>query len=157
MQVGKDSPYFLPTGFPFPLEPALNRKTIRYEVVPNTIWTFEQEQGEALFWPDALSVDRVLIVARFPCPGIGFGLNVSTNVRMTVIKLKSGGLWVHAPVAPTRDCIAMLKEIGAPVEYIVLPTFAYEHKVFVGPFARQFPKVRPAGLDMLASSSRDFS
>ena len=30
------------------------------------------------------------------------GSNVSTNVRMTVIKLRSGGLFVHAPIAPTR-------------------------------------------------------
>ncbi|KAJ6936543.1 LOW QUALITY PROTEIN: hypothetical protein NC652_011296 [Populus alba x Populus x berolinensis] len=31
--------------------------------------------------------------------------SVSTNIRMTVIKLKSGGLWVHAPIAPTKECI----------------------------------------------------
>ena len=30
------------------------------------------------------------------------GSNVSTNVRMTVIKLRSGGLFVHAPIAATR-------------------------------------------------------
>ncbi|XP_061979341.1 uncharacterized protein LOC133699859 [Populus nigra] len=24
---------------------------------------------------------------------------------MTAIKLKSGGLWVHAPIAPTKECI----------------------------------------------------
>jgi hypothetical protein len=28
------------------------------------------------------------------------------------------------------------------VEHIVLTTFAYEHKVFVGPFARRFPKAK---------------
>jgi len=28
------------------------------------------------------------------------------------------------------------------VEYIVLPTFAYEHKIFVGPFSRKFPKAQ---------------
>jgi hypothetical protein len=28
-----------------------------------------------------------------------------------------------------RECVALLKELGLPVEYIVLPTFAYEHKV----------------------------
>jgi hypothetical protein len=28
------------------------------------------------------------------------------------------------------------------VEFIVLPTFAYEHKVFVGPFSRRFPKAK---------------
>jgi hypothetical protein len=31
------------------------------------------------------------------------------------------------------------------VEYIVLPTFAYEHKVFVGPFSRRFPKAKVRG------------
>lgn len=67
---------------------------------------------------------------------------MSTNIRMTVIKLKSGGLWVHAPIAPTKECIQLLKELGAPVEYIVLPTFAYEHKIFVGPFSREFPRAQ---------------
>ncbi|KAJ6290371.1 hypothetical protein OIU78_026156 [Salix suchowensis] len=94
------------TGFPFPLGPFLNRRTIRTEAVKGCIWLFEQEQA------------------------LGFS-SVSTNIRMTVIKLKSGGLWVHAPIAPTEECIQLLKELGAPVEYIVLPTFAYEHKIFV--------------------------
>lgn len=47
------------------------------------IWLFEQEQA------------------------LGFS-SVSTNIRMTVIKLKSGGLWVHAPIAPTKECIQVL-------------------------------------------------
>ena len=47
------------------------------QVVPDTIWTFDQEQTFAL-------------------------TNVSTVVRMTVVKLKSGGLFVYAPIAPTR-------------------------------------------------------
>lgn len=70
--------------------------------------------------------------------------NVYTPVRMTVIRLASGGLWVHAPVAPTEECIRMVKELGE-VEYIVLPTFAYEHKAFVGPFSRRFPKAKVGG------------
>ncbi|XP_028759736.1 uncharacterized protein LOC114718546 [Neltuma alba] len=144
--------YFNFTGFPFPLGPFLNRRTIRTEAVKGCIWLFEQEQA------------------------LGFS-SVSTNIRMTVIKLKSGGLWVHAPIAPTDECIkvsfsspALLtldmktynsfcdckcmympillfiflasKELGAPVEYIVLPTFAYEHKIFVGPFSRKFPRAQ---------------
>lgn len=36
----------------------------------------------------------------------------------------------------------LVKELGAAVEYIVLPTFAYEHKIFVGPFSRKFPKAQ---------------
>jgi hypothetical protein len=34
------------------------------------------------------------------------------------------------------------QELDAPVEYIVLPTYAYEHKAFVGPFSRKFPKAK---------------
>ncbi|XVF60632.1 hypothetical protein PTKIN_Ptkin08bG0063800 [Pterospermum kingtungense] len=109
--------YFNITGFPFPLGPFLNRRTTRTEAVKGSIWLFEQEQA------------------------LGFS-SVSTNIRMTVIKLKSGGLWVHAPIAPTKECIKLVKELGAPVEYIVLPTFAYEHKIFVAPFSRKFPKAQ---------------
>uniref|UniRef100_A0A0D3G9P1 Uncharacterized protein n=1 Tax=Oryza barthii TaxID=65489 RepID=A0A0D3G9P1_9ORYZ len=101
---GAERFYFNFTGFPFPLGPFLNRRTIRTEAVKGRIWLFEQEQA------------------------LGFS-SVSTNTRMTVIKLKSGGLW-------------LLKELDAPVEHIVLPTFAYEHKVFFGPFTRKFPRAQ---------------
>jgi Domain of unknown function (DUF4336) len=44
-----------------------------------------------------------------------------------------------------RECIDLVKEIGE-VEHVVLTTHAYEHKLFVAPFARKFPgcQVRPA-------------
>ena len=99
----------------FPLVPAFARRTFRHEVDPGRVWFFEQKQG------------------------IGLGLNVSVNVRMTVVKLRSGGLWVHAPIAPTDECVALLKELDAPVEHVVLPTTLFEHKIFVGPFQRKFP------------------
>lgn len=43
-----------------------------------------------------------------------------------------------------RECIDLVKEIGQ-VEHVVLTTHAYEHKLFVAPFARKFPgcQVRP--------------
>nr|BAJ91073.1 predicted protein [Hordeum vulgare subsp. vulgare] len=109
--------YFNFTGFPFPLGPFLNRRTTRTEAVKGSVWLFEQEQA------------------------LGFS-SVSTNTRMTVVKLRSGGLWVHAPIAPTKECIQLIKELGAPVEHIVLPTFAYEHKIFLGPFSRKFPRAQ---------------
>ncbi|EMS57316.1 hypothetical protein TRIUR3_05938 [Triticum urartu] len=87
------------------------------QAVKGSVWLFEQEQA------------------------LGFS-SVSTNTRMTVVKLRSGGLWVHAPIAPTKECIQLIKELGAPVEHIVLPTFAYEHKVFLGPFSRKFPRAQ---------------
>ncbi|KAG2498386.1 hypothetical protein HYH03_003645 [Edaphochlamys debaryana] len=109
--------YFNFTGFPFPLGPFFSRNTVRREIEKGQVWVFEQTQALDFF-------------------------NVYTPVRMTVIKLASGGLWVHAPVAPTSECLRLLKELDAPVEYIVLPTFAYEHKVFVGPFSRRFPEAK---------------
>eukprot|EP00249_Psilotum_nudum_P008166 c21085_g1_i1 orf=174-1562(+) len=109
--------YFNVTGFPFPLGPFLERRTVRKEVEKGRIWTFEQEQA------------------------LGFS-SVTINIRMTVIKLLSGGLWVHAPIAPTYECIQLLNELEIPVEHIVLPTFAYEHKIFVGPFSRKYPRAQ---------------
>jgi hypothetical protein len=43
---------------------------------------------------------------------------------------------------PCRECVALVKELGCPVEHIVLPTFAVEHKLFVGPFSRAFPDAK---------------
>lgn len=99
-----------------PLYPYGKRRTLRKEVIKDTIWTFDQLQG--IFY-------------------------VVVPIRMTVIKLNQGGLLVYAPVAPTKECIRLVNELVADrgdVKYIILPTISgLEHKVFVGPFARQFP------------------
>jgi len=68
--------------------------------------------------------------------------NVSATIRMTVVRLADGNLWVHAPVAPTGECLALLAELGGAVSHIVLPVTALEHKAFFGPFVRQFPKAK---------------
>lgn len=106
-----------PLWFPVPLYPYGKRRTIRAEVVKDQIWTFDQIQGI---------------------------LYVVVPIRMTVIRLDSGGLLVYAPVAPTPECIRLVRELVAKygeVKYIILPTVSgIEHKVFVGPFARQFPQ-----------------
>jgi Domain of unknown function (DUF4336) len=100
-----------------PIYPYSHRRTLRQEVVKDTIWTFEQLQG--IFY-------------------------VIVPIRMTVIKLDAGGLLVYAPVAPTRECICLVNELVAAhgaVKYIILPTISgLEHKAFVGPFARCFPQ-----------------
>jgi hypothetical protein len=102
-----------------PIYPYGERRTIRQEVEKDTIWTFEQLQG--IFY-------------------------VVVPIRMTVIRLEQGGLLVYAPVAPTGECIALMRELEAShgeVKYIILPTISgVEHKVFVGPFARYFPEAQ---------------
>jgi hypothetical protein len=99
-----------------PLYPYGKRRTIRKEVIKNTIWTFDQIQG--VFY-------------------------VVVPIRMTVVKLEKGGLLVYAPVAPTKECIRLVNELveeHGDIKYIILPTISgIEHKVFVGPFARYFP------------------
>lgn len=98
-----------------PLYPYGKRRTLKREIIKDTIWTFDQMQGI---------------------------LYVVVPIRMTVVKLAKGGLLVYAPVAPTPECVGMMRELEAQhgeVKYIILPTISgLEHKVFVGPFARQF-------------------
>ncbi|WP_390822009.1 DUF4336 domain-containing protein [Anabaena azotica] len=105
--------------FTLPLYPYGKRRTLRQEVIKDTIWTFDQMQG--IFY-------------------------VVVPIRMTVVKLEQGGLLVYAPVAPTPECIRLVKELVAEhgdVKYIILPTISgLEHKVFVGPFARCFPQAQ---------------
>jgi Domain of unknown function (DUF4336) len=102
-----------------PLYPYGNRRTLRTEVVKDTIWTFDQLQGI---------------------------LYVTVPIRMTVVKLEAGGLLVYAPVAPTSECIRLVQELAAAhgnVKYVLLPTISgLEHKVFVPPFARHFPEAQ---------------
>ena len=102
-----------------PIYPYGQRQTMRREIIPGQLWTFEQVQG--IFY-------------------------VVVPIRMTVIKLSAGGLFVFSPVAPTRECLALMRELEAehgPVKYVVLPTVTgVEHKYFAGPFAQKFKQAQ---------------
>ena len=98
--------------------PAASRATLRREIIPGRIWSFEQVQG--------------FIYVHIP-------------VRMSVVKLDSGGLFVYAPIGPTDECLRLLSEIEAehgPVKHILLPTLALEHKSFAGAFAGKRPNAQ---------------
>lgn len=97
-----------------PLAPGARRKTIKEEIIKDSIWTFDQIQGI---------------------------VNVNTPVRSTVIKLKEGGLFVYNPVGPTDEYIAMMRDLEeryGVVKYIVLGSLGLEHKAFAGPFSKYF-------------------
>lgn len=99
-----------------PLAPYGQRKTVFREAVPGKVWTFDQMLG--VFY-------------------------VHVPIRMTVVAMEQGGLFVYAPVAPTAELRAMLQPLvdaHGPVKHVVLPSVAPEHKVLAGPFARTFPK-----------------
>ena len=99
-----------------PLQPGGSRATTLEELVPGRIWALEQLQGT---------------------------LDVLVNSRMTVVKLRDGGLFCFCPLAPTKELMELMRGLEVahgPVRHIVLPTTAVEHKVFLGPFARKFPE-----------------
>lgn len=98
-----------------PLAPYERRKTVMEEAIPGRVWTFEQLLG--VFY-------------------------VHVPIRMTVVRLDSGGLFVYAPIAPTAECLSLLQPLidsCGPIKSIVLPSVAPEHKVLAGPFASKFP------------------
>ena len=104
-----------PYWWALPLAPYGSKTTTFQEVVPDEVWCFDQLQGL---------------------------LDVLVNVRMTVIALEGGGLWVHNPVAPTKELMDMLAPIvdkHGPVKHIVCGSAAIEHKIYSGPFSKKFP------------------
>ena len=98
-----------------PLYPYGQRQTLRRELVPGQVWSFEQLQGV---------------------------FSVAVPIRMTALKLNAG-LLLYAPIAATRECLALVRELEAehgPVVTIVHPSSSgLEHKVGVPAMARAFP------------------
>lgn len=100
-----------------PIYPYGQRRTLRREIIPHRLWLFEQVQG--IFY-------------------------VVVPIRMTVVKLAEGGLLAFSPVAPTPECVRLVRELEAEhgeVKYVIMPTVTgVEHKYFAGPFARKFKR-----------------
>jgi len=98
-----------------PLYPYGRRRTLVRELIPGQLWSFEQLQG--IFY-------------------------VAVPIRMTVARVR-GGLMLYAPVAPTAELLAQLRDLETrcgPVQSIVLPTASgLEHKLPVPAMARAFP------------------
>ena len=74
-EITKDSEW--PLWPALPVAPYSRRKTIRRELSPG-VWAFDQLIG--IYY-------------------------VHVPIRMTVVKMESGGLFVYAPVAPTKECL----------------------------------------------------
>jgi len=91
------------------------KKTVRETIVPGQVWTFDQKFGI---------------------------LDVQVPLRMTIVKLSDGGLFVYDPIAATPECLELVNDIVkqyGPVRHIVLGSVALEHKVYSGVFAQKFP------------------
>jgi hypothetical protein len=72
-------------------------------------------------------------------------LNVQVPLRMTVIKLDGGGLFVYNPIAATPELVGYVRDLErshGPVSHIVLGSVAIEHKAYTGIFAQKFAKAK---------------
>ena len=108
--------YLLFTGFPFPLGPFTERRTVETELVKDRVYSFEQEIRLS---------------------------GISANIRSTVFRMRDNHLLVYNPVAPTQEFLQQLEALHSDgVSHILLGATPYEHKVFVPSFSRHFPAAK---------------
>lgn len=63
------------------------------------------------------------------------------GLRLTAARMADGSLWVHNPVAPTRELLTAIRSRmgNGRVSHIVVPNGSPEHWYFLGAFAQHFP------------------
>lgn len=87
----------------------------------------------------------MLMVRVFMCSDLKLIFNNISivPVRCTIVRLKSGGLFINNPVAPTIECIEIIRSLESKygtVKYIILSSLALEHKGTIGAFSNYFPQ-----------------
>ena len=81
-----------------------------------------------------------------------FGLPMGT--RMTLIKLASGGLFVHSPVAPDEAVEALIAREG-PVRFVIAPNRL--HHLYLTPFLAAYPEAELWIVEELVKKRRDLA
>lgn len=77
---------------------------------------------------------------------------IHVRLRMNVVRLAGGGLWLHSPVPLDDRLAAQLSALG-PVEHIVAPNRF--HHLFAGPARERFPRARLWGAPGLPEKRKD--
>jgi hypothetical protein len=77
-----------------------------------------------------------------------WGLTIPCPTRMTIIRLPSGDLWVHSPVACTPDLVAAVEALGAVTAIVAPNSFHYVH---LADWTRAFPQAALFGVEGLAA------
>lgn len=65
-------------------------------------------------------------------------LTIPFETRMTVVRLKSGGLWLHSPVAPNEAMFEAVAALGEPIHLAAPSRF---HTLYVQAWKDRFPKL----------------
>ncbi|MDP4026522.1 DUF4336 domain-containing protein [Methylobacterium sp. NEAU 140] len=87
-------------------------------------------------------------------PEIGMdylGLTLPFPTRMTVVRLPSGALWIHSPIAWSDGLAAALSGLG-PVRHLVAPNTL--HYWFLPEWQERFPDARSYGAPGLARRAK---
>ena len=71
--------------------------------------------------------------------GYGIPLEWPFPTRMTVVRLPTGGLWLHSPVKPDGGLVTVIDALG-PVEHLVSPNRI--HHVSIADWAKRYPQAR---------------
>ncbi len=79
------------------------------------------------------------------------GLRIPFPTRMTVVRLRDGGLWLHSPVALTPELRDTVTRLG-PVRYLVSPNKI--HYWWIGSWREAFPEALACGLPEAAPNAR---
>ncbi len=77
---------------------------------------------------------------------------IRLSVRMTVIQLEDGGLWLHSPLDATDARCAALDELG-PVRYAIAPS--RWHHLYIGSYRARYPDAKLFGAPGLAKKRQD--
>ena len=86
------------------------------------------------------------LAAPRPFMGLQFG------VRMTIVRLPDGALWVHSPVAPTPELVAEVDALG-PVRHLVAPNKL--HHLWIGAWKAAYPQATVHAPPGLATKRKD--
>lgn len=64
-------------------------------------------------------------------------LRVPFSTRMTVIRLKNGGIWCHSPIAPSEALFSQMNALG-DVQYLISPNCI--HYAYIAAWKRRYPR-----------------
>jgi len=81
-------------------------------------------------------------------------LGIRVGTRMTVVRMRTGGLWLHSPVSIDAGLRQALDSLG-PVEFVVAPNKF--HHLFVGEAASTWPSASIYGVPGLEKKRQDVS
>lgn len=65
-----------------------------------------------------------------------FGASMPFPTRMTIVRLRDGGLWCHSPIAPDDGLFAAIDALG-PVRHLVSPNLL--HYASIGAWTQRYP------------------